>query len=102
MKIRNLKTKTFIALTIAVIASVLSLGLPNQEAELSVQVESHILELQKVVNSSDGSKASFLSNGFCNNGTLEQLANVAETFEQIALVDSLSRDCVVVTELLNT
>jgi hypothetical protein len=91
----------FILSTVAAIC-LLTLGLPEQEDPIQLQVKSHIEELYHVVRGSDGSKASFLSHGFCTDGTLEELALAAVTSEQINLVNNLSRDCVIVTYMLNT
>lgn len=94
--------KSILLVIIAAIISIICLGLPEQNDQLVVKVNTYISELYKIVNGTEVDKASFLMNGFCFDGTLEQLALEANDAEHIVIVESLGRDCRIISGLLQS
>jgi hypothetical protein len=101
-----MKTKAKLLKPIMIMAALsvlcLAVAFPEPEADTKQAVNKFIEELYALVNSTDGDKANFFKNGFCFDSTLEKLALNAETSEEIMLVDSLGRDCAVVSKLIST
>ena len=71
-----------------------------RKTDLLAKITDYQAVLVQVAKANEGSQASFLTYGFCVNGELELIASNATNSDEIVLVDNLSRDCRIVTDLL--
>jgi hypothetical protein len=92
----------FIIVITLIALVIFAVGIPEPTKSIQESVNHYIDELYKVSSGSDGDKSHFLSQGFCFDDSLEKLANLAKSPEDLIAVDSLSKDCVVLANRLQT